>query len=97
MTEQLEFVNDWSELEEAVAELQLIMEQHDGCDPDYCDIGIDMLNFKPYAQVIREYVPRLLTQYANLVELSFALTEGWEAYATLNAPSGLYLPDMRQA
>jgi hypothetical protein len=91
----LEFVNDWSELEAAIAELKEILNGHAECDPDYCDIDVDLLAFKPAAEVINTYVPRLLTQYAKLVELSFALTEGWEQYATLQAPSGLYLPDHR--
>lgn len=87
---EIEFVNDWSELEAAVAELQDSIEAHQYCDPDYCDTWW-VMDMKP----IVDFVPRLLTQYANLVELSFALTEGWETYATLNAPSGLYLPDNR--
>lgn len=85
----VEFVNDWSELEEAVSDLKDLYDLHADCEPDYCD----EVELVPSLRVIVEYVPRLLTQYANLVELSFALTEGWETYATLNAPSGLYLPD----
>lgn len=83
MTEQLEFVNDWSELEAAIQDL------------DNLDRLDGLTNPAGYSsiEVIQSYVPRLLTQYVNLVELSFALTEGWETYATLNAPSGLYLPD----
>jgi hypothetical protein len=29
------------------------------------------------------------------LELSLTLTEGWEQYASLQAPTGLYLPDHR--
>lgn len=90
----LEFVNDWSELEDAVH--AVVAEMH---DPASCEFGdecewIDN-PFAPELKTFAEYVPRLLTQYASLVELSFALTEGWEQYATLNAPSGLYVPDNR--
>lgn len=87
MTEQLEFVNDWSELEEIVGMLQ-----------HYYDKGFEDFNLEDHVDDIGYliyYVPRLLTQYANLVELSFALTEGWEQYATLQGPTGLYLPDHR--
>lgn len=94
-TTDLEFVNDWTELEAAVLELKEILDGHTACDPDHCDIGTDMMSFRPEAEAIITYVPRLLTQYANLVELSFALTEGWEQYASLQKPSGLYLPDNR--
>jgi phytoene dehydrogenase-like protein len=84
MTDSIEFVNDWSELEAAVAWL---VEYSD--DPD-------LPTSREHAvQTVAKYVPRLLTQYAKLVELSFALTEGWETYATLNPPSGLHLPDHR--
>lgn len=90
MAEQLEFVNDWSELELAVDHLvngELYEEPY----------GPSALSTETYdaIDVIRRYVPRLLTQYANLVELSFALTEGWEHYASLQGPTGLYLPDHR--
>lgn len=80
MPEQLEFVNDWSELENCVN----IMSNW-SVEPDSQWV----------VDVIVDYVPRLLTQYANLVELSFALTEGWEQYASLQGPTGLYLPDHR--
>lgn len=90
-TTDLEFVNDWSELEAAAARLGELAGQ------DYVDIahGYDPEEDDDFAAMaaVAKYVPRLLTQYANLVELSFALTEGWETYATLNTPSGLYLPD----
>lgn len=85
MTESIKFVNDWSELEAAVADLK----SHIGCAEEDCLIDRDSL------RTVSEYVPRLLTQYANLVELSFALTEGWEHYASLQGPTGLYLPDHR--
>ena len=88
---EIEFVNDWSALEEAVSDLKDLYDLHADCEPDYCD----EVELVPSLRVITEYVPRLLTQYANLVELSFALTEGWEQYATLQGPTGLYLPDHR--
>jgi len=81
MVTDLEFVNDWSELEDAIYLLTHEPETYDHEDYDEA------------LATIGTYVPRLLTQYAKLVELSFALTEGWETYATLNAPTGLYLPD----
>jgi hypothetical protein len=84
----LEFVNDWTELEAAVAAL----------DELYCRECADWPERNEYEDAVRtikDYVPRLLTQYAKLLELSFALTEGWEQYAPLQAPSGLYLPDHR--
>jgi hypothetical protein len=80
----LEFVNDWSELEAAV---EWLVENHN--NPDLPASREDAV------QTVAKYVPRLLTQYASLVELSFALTEGWEQYATLQKPTGLYLPDHR--
>lgn len=87
-TPDLEFVNDWSELEEAVRYLkEEDLMYYDGTGPT--------LTAEEKINVIVEYVPRLLTQYANLVELSFALTEGWEHYASLQGPTGLYLPDHR--
>lgn len=91
-TGSIEFVNDWSELEEAVSVLK---EKADDRGSYYQDPWIQSSEAEHAFWVITEYVPRLLTQYAKLVELSFALTEGWEQYATLQGPSGLYLPDHR--
>src|SRR5690242_720984 len=88
MVTELEFVNDWSELEEAVEYFKERYEPHDRCDPDYCDEW----EILPSARAVMEYVPRLLTQYAKLVELSFALTEGWEQYATLQPRQGFICP-----
>jgi hypothetical protein len=88
---ELEFVNDWSELEAAVEYFKNVADAHERCDPHYCDEW----EILPSIRAAVEYVPRLLTQYASLVEISFALTEGWEQYATLNPPSGLHLPDHR--
>lgn len=79
-TTELEFVNDWSELENCVN----IMSNW-AVEPDSQWV----------VDVIVEYVPRLLTQYASLLELSFTLTGSWEEYARLNPPSGLHLPDHR--
>lgn len=99
MTEELEFVNDWGVLEAAI---NVLMDptnfgQYDDnelgegdCDGHH--VSEDVLTS---LWVIKQYVPRLLTQYANLVELSFALTEGWEQYVKVQAPSQLYLPDHR--
>lgn len=94
MTEQLEFVNDWSELEAAVE----LLRTYDAGENRYAiDCYHDHLyeDAKSAIEILVEYVPRLLTQYANLVELSFALTEGWEQYVKVQAPTGLYLPDHR--
>jgi hypothetical protein len=95
----LEFVNDWSELEAAVN----LLKTHELLDYEYCECDQPCNGghaYMPYGvedavATIVEYVPRLLTQYAKLVELSFALTEGWEQYVTLQGPSGLYVPDNR--
>ena len=87
---EIEFVNDWSSLEWAVS--HLVNEEL------YADrSGPSVISERTYEaiDVIGHYVPRLLTQYANLVELSFALTEGWEQYVKVQAPTGLYLPDHR--
>lgn len=85
MADEIEFVNDWSELEAAIQDLDNL----DRLDGLTNPVGYSSI------EVIQSYVPRLLTQYANLVELSFALTEGWEHYASLQGPTGLYLPDHR--
>lgn len=93
----LEFVNDWSELEAAVN----LLASADLMESDYCECEDSCWGGHQYVpwgveeavSTIIRYVPRLLTQYASLVELSFALTEGWEQYATLQPPKGLYLPD----
>lgn len=94
MTEQteVEFVNDWSELEDGVGMLAELLslnyiDIHKGYEDDDAIYG--------YLSSIVEYVPRLLTQYATLLETSFALVEGWEQYASLQGPTGLYLPDHR--
>lgn len=92
MTESIKFVNDWSELEVAVAALKENADDHGSY---YQDPWVLSYEAEHVFWVITEYVPRLLTQYANLVELSFALTEGWEHYASLQGPTGLYLPDHR--
>lgn len=99
MTESLEFVNDWSELESA---LMILADSAHFGQRDDNDLGEWDCSGQHVSEdvlwaimIVETYVPRLLTQYANLVELSFALTEGWETYAALNAPTGLYLPDNR--
>lgn len=91
MTDQLEFVNDWSELDQALADLDGPWGSSCGC----CSSEEDDNTHYEAVKIVLKYVPRLLTQYASLVELSFALTEGWEQYAQLNTPTGLYLPDHR--
>lgn len=90
---EIEFVNDWSELESALYWLRGFLSiQEELRKDERTDLGFSQ-EFYDQLHRLEVFVPRLLTQYANLVELSFALTEGWETYATLNAPSGLYLPD----
>lgn len=95
MPESIEFVNDWSELEEALE----VLRTDNAYDMDLgewdCNSAHVSGKLEDAMYVITKYVPRLLTQYASLVEISFALTEGWEQYAALQKPSGLYLPDMR--
>lgn len=90
---EIEFVNDWSELEAAVAAIREDLHHPGTCDNSLCQTCRGW--YSKELSVFAEYVPRLLTQYANLVELSFALTEGWEQYASLQGPTGLYLPDHR--
>lgn len=85
----LQFVNDWSELEAA---LDYWNSNPDPIHPDELDLDTEAWQS---INVITKYVPRLLTQYATLLETSFALVEGWEQYAQLNTPTGLYLPDHR--
>ncbi len=60
-----------------------------GSADDYCTLDPEV------GKSIIDYVPRLLTQYASLLETSYALTEGWEAYVKANPPKKLYLPDHR--
>lgn len=78
----LEFVNDWSDLEAAVDWLV----EYSG-DPDL------PASRQHAVETVAKYVPRLLTQYASLLELSFVLTESWEKHAELQPKTGLYLPD----
>jgi hypothetical protein len=88
----LEFVNDWSELEEALAILS--DKANFGDDLGEFDCSADHVGYDvPWAiYVIKDYVPRLLTQYASLLEASFALTDAWEAANQNRTPEGLYLP-----
>jgi hypothetical protein len=88
-TTELEFVNDWSELENAVDFYRSI---HDLGPGEFNEVNPGATHA---LSVIVDYVPRLLTQYASLLELSLTLTEGWEQYASLQQPKGLYLPDHR--
>ena len=95
MTDAVEFVNDWSELEKSLA----VIKAEDFNDPDLGEWDCSGPHMSWEAEdaltVITQYVPRLLTQYASLLETSFALVEGWEAYAQVNKPSGLFVPDHR--
>lgn len=75
---ELQFVNDWSELENCVN----IMSNW-AVEPDSQWV----------VDVIVDYVPRLLTQYANLLELSYALTAAVEALEVGRTASGLILPE----
>lgn len=75
---EIQLINDWAELHEAVEELSA-----EGLDFGYQSEAI---------RTVLDLVPRLLTQYDSLLETSYALTEGWEAYVKANPPSRLYLP-----
>lgn len=77
MTESIEFVNDWTELENCINVMS-----NWAVEPDSQWV----------VDVVVEYVPRLLTQYASLLETSYALTEGWEQYVKLHPPTGIFLP-----
>lgn len=92
---EVQFVNDWSELESAISELKEILDGHSGCDPDHCDIGTDMMSFRPEAEAIITYVPKLLTQYATLLEMSFELTDLVKEQIDAAPAKGLYLPNHR--
>jgi len=81
MTDSIEFVNDWSELEEAVA--WLVEYSSDQDLPESREHAV---------QTVAKYVPRLLTQYAKLLELSYVLTDLVEAQNAHRTPEGLYLP-----
>jgi len=95
-TGEIEFVNDWSELENAVARIHECFYKSDGTARQYVDILISYdEEVWGWIAAINKYVPRLLTQYASLLELSLTLTEGWEQYASLQPKAGLYLPDHR--
>jgi hypothetical protein len=85
---EAEFVNDWSELEAAVDMVCAMSESR------YVDILPEDPEWEAF-KVVVEYVPRLLTQYAKLLELSYVLTDLVEKQNALNTPTGLYLPDHR--
>lgn len=76
----VEFVNDWSELENAVEALRYDEDQ--------------LYDRFPWAaaDIVVEFVPRLLTQYAKLLELSYVLTDLVEKQNATRPPTGLYLP-----
>lgn len=75
---ELQLINDWAELHEAVEELSAK--------------GLDFGHQQEAIRTVIDLVPRLLTQYDSLLETSYALTEGWEAYVKVHPPTGLYLP-----
>jgi hypothetical protein len=85
-------VNDLDSLREAVSELAEIYAGHLGCDPDYCDIGVDLSNFRPEAETLINLVPRLIKSYEDLLEASFELTRLVELEHQNRTPEGLYLP-----
>lgn len=91
MTESIEFVNDWSELEAAVAVLREDLHEPLTCDNSLCQ-GCRG-SYSKELRVFMEYVPRLLTQYAKLLELSYVLTDLVEKQNALTPPTGLYMPD----
>ena len=90
---ELEFVNDWSELERAAEVLKEHLAWYDQLS--HADPLDDNPELVWAMDVLVDYVPRLLTQYASLLETSYALVEGWEAYAKVNAPTGILVPDRR--
>jgi hypothetical protein len=76
------------------------LELHEAVDTlkHYYDKGFvdfDIEDHVADVAVLIDLVPRLLTQYDSLLETSYALTEGWEAYVKANPPTGLYLPGDR--
>lgn len=87
------FVNDWSELEAATVWLHSFLEiQEELRKDETTDLGFSQEFYNQLSAFV-DYVPRLLTQYASLLELSFTLTESWEKHAALQPKTGLYLPD----
>jgi hypothetical protein len=83
MTEQdVVLVNDWSELKTAVHFLHSV-------DLTAWEIVPEI---NEAVETIYDYVPRLLAQYASLLEASFALTDAWEQANQNRTPEGLYLP-----
>ena len=93
-TTDVEFVNDWSDLETATEWLKGFLWMQEGLREDpTTDLGFSQ-EFYDQLHKLEDFVPRLLTQYASLLEMSLSLTEGWEHYAALNAPTGLYVPEV---
>ena len=80
----IEFVQDWAELEEAVKTL---------AGYDFYDSVTQDVEYA--VATIKDYVPRLLTQYASLLEMSFELTDLVKEQLDAAPKSGLYLPDHR--
>lgn len=93
---EVEFVNDWSELESALSRLTMgdLLEQ-DPCecyDQCYGHDAFMPMNVVEAIDVITEYVPRLLQQYTELLRLSFTLTDAWDAEHAHRSPQGLIIP-----
>lgn len=83
------FVNDWSELEAALLALKENADDHGSY---YQDPWLQSSEAEHVFWVITEYVPRLLTQYAKLLELSYVLTDLVEKQNAHRTPEGIYLP-----
>jgi len=85
-----ELVNDKAELESAIEELREIVSAHASCDPDYCDLSMDLRN--DVLTTLLELVPRLMASYEEALQLTYTLADAWESYMNDQTPAGLYVP-----
>ena len=93
MTEpQVELINDWADLHRAV---ELLKENADDQGSYYADSWVGSSEAEWVFAVFVDLVPRLLTQYDSLLEMSYVLADLVEKQHELAPPTGLYLPDHR--
>lgn len=98
-TTDVEFVNDWQPLQEAVN----VLLQEDIMDYDYCECevpcpgGHSYINYRvnDAIEVVTKYVPTLIEQYSKLLELSFVITDAWDRANQNKTPSGLEVVEFK--